>query len=151
MAQNNKGNGGRNLSELNGAEVRTPLIVDDQSIDPVLAADGLDKIAAEEAFMHEVVEVLLAETTDENAAPHIILNVNGVNQPVFRGVSTRMRRCFVEVLARCKETKYNQVQDKYELDRQELKARTAHAYPFQMFDKNPRGQAWLKAVMAEAA
>ncbi len=75
-----------------------PLIVDDQSIDPVLAAEGLDKIAAEEAFMNEVVEVLLAETTDENAAPHIILNVNGVNQPVFRGVPTRHA---VAVLSRC--------------------------------------------------
>lgn len=141
----------KGLSELNGAELNAPLVTGDQTIDPVLAAENLDKLAADEKFMSETVEVMLAETTNENDPDHIVLNVNGVNQPVFRGVWTKMRRCFVEVLARCKETKYTQIQDKYELDRSELRARTAHAYPFQVIDRNPRGGAWLKAVMAEAA
>ena len=136
------------LSEMNGVEILVPSIISDQSIEPVVS-QNFDKTVSEEAFMNELVEVTIAESTDESVANHIVLDVNNLKQPIFRGVPTRIRRMFVEVLARCKETKYTQVQNPYELDRHDMRTRTALAYPFQTFD-TPKGNAWLKAVLAEA-
>ena len=125
---------------------------DDQSVEPVVASE-LGQGVEEEAFMNEPVTVLLAETTDENLNPMPVLSVNGTCQPLLRGVPTVIKRKYVEVLARCKETKYNQrTANPMEPDRIEMVARTALSYPFQVIDdKNPKGATWLRAVLAEAA
>lgn len=127
-------------------------LIGDQSIETP-ATTEFGREMQEEAFMNEMVEVVLADTTDENAPPHIMLSCNGVTQPLMRGVPTKIRRKFVEILARCKESKYSQrVANPMEPDRIEMVQRTANAYPFEVVeDKNPKGRAWLRAVMAEAA
>lgn len=138
------------LSQLNGAEVAVPVIVDDQTIEPVVNMEIADP--SSEAFMNEIVEVVIHTTADEEEEPHIVLNVNGINQPFFREVPVRCRRMFVEVLARCKQTKYKQVTDPNDMTRQELQPRTANVYPFTVLqDPNPKGRAWLRAVLAERA
>ena len=126
-------------------------MIGDQSIEtPATAEFGREM--QEEAFMNELLTVKLADTTDENAAPHFICNVNGSNQPFFRGAEQTVKRKFVEVLARCKESKYSQrTANPMEPDRIEMVQRTALAYPFEVVeDKNPKGRAWLRAVLAEA-
>ena len=127
-------------------------LISDQSIETP-ASTEFNREMQEEAFMNERVTVVLADTTDENAPPHIILSCNGTTQPLLRGVPTSIRRKFVEVLARCKESKYSQRQaNPMEPDRIEMVQRTAMAYPFEVQeDANPKGRAWLKAVLAEAA
>jgi hypothetical protein len=126
-------------------------IITDQEIEPVVNFE-IGRVAAEEAFMAEFVTVYLHETTDDNAAPHVLLNVNGVSQPIMRGVKQKVRRKFVEVLARCKETRYTQRVDPHEPDRITMEQKTALAYPFSVVeDMNPKGAAWLAAVMAERA
>lgn len=138
------------LSQLNGIEIQLPSITSDQSLEPVVTQE-FDKTVSEEAFMNEILEIEVASSTDENQPNHIVLDVNNLKQPVFRGQPTRMRRMFVEVLARCKETKYTQIQNPFEPDRQEMRPRTALAYPFTVLhDPNRQGGAWLKAVLAEA-
>lgn len=106
-----------------------------------------------EKFMNEFLIVEVADTTDENQPNSLVLSVNGLTQPVFRGQPTKMRRMFVEVLARCKESKYNQqANNPSRPDQIELVERTALAYPFQVLeDPNPRGRAWLRAVLSEPA
>lgn len=128
------------------------ILDDDQSIETPTTIEFGREIA-EEAFMNEIVVIEIATTTNENEPNHVILAVNGVNQPVFRGTPTPVKRKYVEVLARCKETKYTQHQvNPYEPDRIEMRARTALVYPFQVLeDKNPKGRAWLQAVISEAA
>lgn len=127
-------------------------IVTDQSIDPILGSE-FGREVSEEAFMNETVTIVVAETTDENSPPHVILSVNNTSQPVMRGVPTPIKRKYVEVLARCKESKYTQrVTNPNEPDRIEMVARTALAYPFTVVeDKNPKGAAWLNAVLSEPA
>jgi hypothetical protein len=122
----------------------------DQSIEPVVTNE-IGRVAAEEAFMNELVLIEVAESTDENQPNHVVLSVNAVTQPVFRGVPTLVKRKYVEVLARCKESKYSQhTTNPNEPDRIEMRQRTALAYPFQVLeDKNPKGKAWLAAVLAE--
>lgn len=127
-------------------------VVEDQSIETPTTTEFSREIS-EEAFMNEVVVVEIAESTDENQPNHVVLSVNGVTQPIFRGVPTPVRRKYVEVLARCKESKYSQhTNNPNEPDRIELRQRTALAYPFNVVeDKNPKGRAWLQAVLTEAA
>lgn len=123
------------------------------NIETVAESRDFSKLAADEAFMNEPVTVLVHSTTDENQAPHVILNCNGTNQPVIRGVPTVIRRKYLEILARMKETKYNQVTPNPAApDVSHMIARHGLAYPFELIeDKNPRGRAWLSNVMAEPA
>ena len=132
-------------------------IVDDgqQSVEAILGQEkDLAKIAAEEAVMNELVTIEVPATGNENEPPNFILNVNGRSQPVFRDMPITMRRCFVEVLARCKETKYvpQDADMANPLATNIPKGKTGFSYPFHVVeDKNPKGAEWLRAVRLEPA
>lgn len=104
-----------------------------------------------EAFMHELVVVEVHDSTDENANPLPVFSVNGQSQIFPRGVKVGVKRKFVEALARCKETKHTFVRpDPANPDYQERRSKTALAYPFAVHqDDNPKGRAWLNAIVAE--
>jgi len=129
------------------------ILDDTPTIDPVSQVLDLRELASSELFMNEMVTVLVHATTDENQSPHVILNCNGTNQPIMRGVPTTVRRKYVEILARMKETKYSQVtRNPAAPDQIDMIARHGLAYPFELMeDANPRGRAWLSNVMAEPA
>lgn len=129
-------------------------IIDDApTVETVAESTDFNELAASEAFMNEVVTIMVHSTTDENQSPHVIVNCNGVNQPIIRGVPTQVRRKYLEILARMKETKYTQrTPNPAAPDQIEMIARSGFAYPFELIeDKNPRGRAWLSNVMAEPA
>ena len=129
-------------------------IIDDApQVEPVSTVADWRTLAASEAFMNELVTVMVHSTTDENQAPHVIVNCNGINQPIIRGVPTQVRRKYLEILARMKETKYTQhTPNPAAPDVIELRARHGLAYPFEVTeDANPRGRAWLNHVLAEPA
>ena len=129
------------------------IIDDTPTVDPVSQVVDFRELAASEAFMNEMVEVMVHASTDENQSPHVILNCNGTNHPIMRGVPMRVRRKYVEILARMKETKYSQVtRNPAAPDQIDMIARHGLAYPFElMHDDNPRGRAWLQNVLAEPA
>ena len=122
-----------------------------QSIEAVVSANFKREVF-EEAFMNEYVTILVAESADDNVNQIPTPSVNGVMQPILRGHNTRVKRKYVEVLARCKETKYSQNRSNpMEPERIDMVSRSALAYPFHVVeDKNPVGAAWLSAVMLEA-
>lgn len=122
-------------------------------IEPGRGEQDLHKMAEDELFMNEPVEIYVHPVSDENAPPYVILNCNGTNQPVARGVNQVVKRKFVEILARMKETKYSQQPaNPYEPDNRPLVGRQGMCYPFDMVsDRNPKGRAWLNKIMAEAA
>lgn len=144
MASTSKGN-----QVIQGIELQSS----DATVDPVAGIQDFRALAAEEAFMNEPVVIRVAETTDENQPPHVMVNCNGVNQPLLRGVPTRVKRKYVEILARMKETKYRQsTPNPSEPDRIVMNERTALVYPFEVLeDANPKGRAWLNAVLADPA
>ncbi|MBV8049121.1 MAG: hypothetical protein JO171_18380 [Paludibacterium sp.] len=131
------------------------IVVDQgQEIEPILASEGLSTIAAEEAFMNEILEVEIQSTGDENAPPNGVLTVNGRSQPWIRDTPIKMRRMFVEMLARCKETKYTPQEPDFRNPEPTNvpKGRTAFVLPFAVLhDPNPKGRAWLAAIKAEPA
>lgn len=129
-------------------------IIDDEPvIETVAESRDFSKLAADEAFMNEMVTVMVHSTTDENQPNHVVVNCNGMNQPLIRGIPTTVKRKYVEILARMKETKYTQVtRNPSAPDQIDMVARHGLSYPFDLVeDKNPRGRAWLQNVLAEAA
>ncbi len=127
-------------------------IVDDSEVvEPVTVSKDLKKMLKEEAFMEEPVVVMIHPTTNENEPPYAHLNVNGFNQVIPRGQQVPIRRKYLEVLARMKETRYTQVvPNPSEPDRSQMVARHGLAFPFQVIeDKNPKGRAWLDHILAE--
>lgn len=114
----------------------------------------LRKVLSDEAFMNEVLKVYVHPTADDSAVTHFILNVNGTNQPVFCGNITPMRRKYVEVLARMKETKFSQPPQNMSNPEASnaLIPRTIQVHPFDVrHDPNPLGRAWLSQILSEAA
>ena len=129
-------------------------IVDDApTVETVAASTDFRALAASEAFMNELVTIMVHSTTDENQAPHVIVNCNGGNQPILRGVPMQVKRKYVEILARMKETKYSQVtRNPSAPDQIDMVARHGLSYPFDLVeDSNPKGRAWLNNVLAEPA
>ena len=126
---------------------------DQPQIETLAESGDFNKQLQDELFMEEIVTVYLHPSTDENQPPHVIVNVNGTNQPILRGVPTPIKRKYLEVLARMKETKYTQrVPNASEPDRMVLEPRTAIVYPFDLQeDRNPKGRAWLNHILAEPA
>lgn len=146
----------KRLEELNGAAVEKPLILNDQSIEPVVnieMGNGFNDEIEFEKFMNEIVEVTIMSSGAPNEEPSVIFNVNGRNQAFFRDVPTPCRRMILEVIARCKKTNYKQRLNAYGMpdpDQVQLDQTTVFAYPFTVIDTNPKGRAWLQAVKAEA-
>lgn len=129
-------------------------IIDDEPvIETVAESRDFSKLASDEAFMNELVTVMVHSTTDENQPNHVVVNCNGMNQPLIRGVPTTVKRKYVEILARMKETKYTQItRNTSAPDQIDMVARHGLSYPFDLVeDLNPRGRAWLQNVLAEAA
>ena len=126
---------------------------DAPTIDLVSELKDFAALASSEVFMNEHVTIMVHSTTDENQPPQVIVNCNGMNQPIIRGYPTTIKRKYVQILARMKETKYSQVtRNPAAPDQIDMVARHGLSYPFDLVeDKNPRGRAWLTNVMAEPA
>lgn len=105
------------------------------------------------AFNEEVIEIMVHESTDKNAEIVVEVFNGGIPQRFIRGQTQAVKRKFVEVLARAKETRYSQekVRDDEGNESYRNVPHTALRYPFSVVkDPSPRGGDWLKSVLAEA-
>ena len=107
----------------------------------------------EMAFMEEEVLVRIHTTTDKNANPIPDVYVNGRVQRFLRGQEQRVKRKFIAKLAQSQSTVYDNVktqgadgEDKYIYP-----PNTAEVYPFTVINDSPKGEQWLKALMASPA
>ena len=113
--------------------------------------DVMSNEVALEAFMNEVLTIEIAPTSNENEPPYAHINVNTFNQIIPRGTPVQVKRKYVEVLARMKETKYTQhTPNPSEPDRIEMKERSGLVFPFQVLeDRNRKGHEWLAHIRSE--
>jgi hypothetical protein len=128
-----------------------PVIRDDVSIQ---VAEGplSDDRAAELAFMEEKVEVMVHESTDENAENPVTVACNGVNQFFVRGMPQVVKRKYVEILARAKTTAISTREARdYAGDlTTQISKSTALRYPFSIVrDENPKGATWLRSILSQ--
>lgn len=113
-----------------------------------------DDYAAALAFSEEKVTVMIHEDTDPNAENPVQVAVNGINQFFLRGQPQDVKRKYVEVLARCKRTRIAtpEITDGSGARTNAVRQSSSLRYPFSvMYDPNPKGASWLKAIMTEAA
>lgn len=117
---------------------------------------GLDEKAKKLAFLEQMVTVELSEGTDIDAEKFIFLSVNGVGpgpngfEWVPRGVPVRMKRKYLEVLARARQVKYKNHEQTNREGVQESfqRARSADIYPFTIIEDSREGIDWLRQLRA---
>jgi hypothetical protein len=134
------------LGRENTMEFGVPAAFSAEQIDQAFTMADADL----EAFMNEPVMVTVISGGKDNEAPFVPVGVNGVTQMFQRDVPIVVKRKYVERLARAKETGYEQtVDDRLGEKMNALHQKHSLRYPFQVNrDDNPRGAAWLRAVMA---
>lgn len=105
------------------------------------------------AFGEEKITVMIHEDASPNAENPVQVSCNGINQFFFRGQPQDVKRKYVEILARAKYTRIStpEVTDGSGARTNMVRQSSSLRYPFSvMHDPNPKGAAWLKAVMTEA-
>lgn len=128
------------LAEISGGSI----------IEPVSANDFTKDALELEAFMQEPIKIMIHPSTVDGELDVQTPAVNGINQPIIRGAEIMVKRKYVEALARCRLTKYEQVIDPLDRSNIQMRERTVIAYPFSILeDRNPKGGPWIKGIMAE--
>lgn len=127
-------------------------VVKESSID-IIKGDDLGSRVEMDKFMNEELEVLLYQPMNRGEEKVVQLGVNGVNQFIPRGIKQKVKRKYVEVLARSRNM--NVSAEGFKLENGETKnvVRIAGGlqYPFQVIkDPNPKGPEWLGKILAEA-
>ncbi len=106
------------------------------------------------AFNEDVLTILMIESQDENAPRLATPMVNGVLHCVMVGEPTRIKRKFVEVLARAKQIRYKQVVKQSDMSGQPVNKMVPRVLPrfnFTVLDDpaGKRGIEWLTGVLAD--
>jgi hypothetical protein len=121
---------------------------DIEVIDKVPTGDKIET----ERFMAQMIDVVVHDSSDETDDDFIIVQVNGRTQAFLRNTVQRVRRYFVEALARSKRTTYKQRLDDRlgEAVVNVMNPRHVLNYPFTVVsDPDPRGVPWLQQVLAQ--
>jgi hypothetical protein len=102
-------------------------------------------------FMNDLVTVLVHADGAEGALDVVTPMVNGVNQPIVRGQEQKIKRKYVEALARSRLTVYDQlVQNPSKPENIQMVPRTVLTYPFAVVnDPHPNGKPWLDQILAQ--
>lgn len=110
---------------------------------------GHDQIELE-AFMNEILTINV-HPGPKGSLKTVTPNVNGINQPIIRGANSKVKRKYVEALARTRTETYTQRQANPS-DRASLQMvpESIIDYPFSVIhDPNDKGRAWLEGIIKE--
>ena len=106
--------------------------------------------ASLEKFMNDIITIIVHQSSEDGALDFAPVQVNGLNQPMLRGAESKVKRKYVEALARCRTTKYvQQVADPSRPENIQLSERCVLSYPFAVIH-DPAGDAgrrWLEAIV----
>ncbi len=130
----------------------------DTVIEPVTDLHGFHEKAAALAFNEEILDVIIAESTDQNPEHFVFLAINGRgamkggNPWVPRGTMVSIARKYVERLCRAKPVSIRTVEavDSDGAKTMRIQRSAALKYPFTVVrDPNPRGVQWLRDLLAQ--
>lgn len=118
----------------------------------VVTGVKLDDYAASLAFMEELIEVEVHESTDPNAMPIIDVYCQGVPQRFVRGMRQTVKRKFVQILC---DARQQSLRTTTKVDGEGVVNRidkhSALRYPFSVtHDANRAGRDWLRAALQAA-
>ena len=128
------------------------MIREGEKIDVVEPGSANNDYYASLAFMEEPMTIRLERSSEKNAPKLVDVYVNGEACWVPVGQNFKLKRKFVEVLARSKpesiDTRTGSSEE--EQPRNEILRNTSSKYPFTVVeDNNPRGYDWLTRVLME--
>ncbi len=117
-----------------------------------VAANDLIPQAELETFMNQILTIYIHPSQNKEENPVLIPSVNGVNQPIIRGQASKVKRKFVEALARNRHTGYDQtIPDITRPHKYVMVPCMVVKDPFTVqHDPHPRGPEWLKQILHEA-
>lgn len=103
------------------------------------------------AFMEETVEIIISDSDRDNAEQVIQLNVNGINQFLFRGIPCRIKRKFVEVLARARPEAISTPEfiDVTGNRATKILKTMGLKYPFRVLTDSQDGHRWVESLLRE--
>lgn len=103
-------------------------------------------------FMEEELTIVVHDSTNPTDEPIPYVINGGQRQAFLRGQKQRVKRKYVEVLARMKVTGYTQerFRDSQNIDSIRNIQHNALRYPFSIIEDTQKGRAWLDGILAEA-
>ena len=133
-----------------GQKIGIDEIGKDEGIERVAENDFVE-LAKLEEFMNQILTVVVYPDKEDGALPVVTFNVNGVNQSIIRNRKSKVKRKYVEAMARCRVSSYDQdVPNQAAPENINLKENNTLMYPFAVYeDPSPDGRPWLEAIMAE--
>ena len=125
--------------------------LDDRELEVIDKPPSKEKLEAL-AFMEEEVIIKVHDTTDPNAVPVPPVWNDGRVQYFIRGQEQKVKRKFVERLARAKLTTFTQ-REEFDATGSRTFVQVPHTsllFPFELVeDKNPKGRDWLRTVLRD--
>lgn len=132
-----------------GKPVHLDELGEQQPIERVTPND-IVKGAELEGFMNEFVTIYVHPDAGEGKLNYVCPNVNGINQLIVRGVEQRVKRKYVEVLARSKITEYAPMEPNFHRpEDMAMRPMTNLTAQFEVRGDSPKGQQWLQAILRE--
>lgn len=122
-----------------------------ESAEVLAKKDHLEKLA----FMDEVLEIVVLPTADKTESAIVPVYNNGIPQFFIRGARQKVKRKFVECLARAKPIDYDvriqTDQTTGEVTNSMIPKTATLKYPFEVKHdpSGARGEAWLAKVLAD--
>ncbi len=101
-----------------------------------------------EAFMHEPVTIYVHPARGVGELEIQLPNVNGINQPIPRGQEITVKRKYVEVLARCTISRFEQVTNQNRPENNRMIENKVQSYPFDVRRDTAKGKEWLQMIYA---
>ena len=129
------------------------------SIGEIGSGGGIERVSetnfmkglSEEKFMNQILTIRVAANREKGSLLYVNPGVNGVHQPIIRGVESRVKRKYVEVLARATYTTYDQVKNPMNPADIKMVPNKVLNDPFEVLhDPSKNGREWLNSILRAA-
>lgn len=103
------------------------------------------------AFMEDVLIIRVQHDKTPGSIPTVAPEVNSVRQNIIRGVDSKVKRKYVEALARSRVTDYEQITpNPADPSNIQMKPTTTLSYDFVVLhDPHKNGREWLDNILAQ--
>ena len=133
----------------------------DVSIGEIGKGSGIEKISETDyvgksklaAFMEELLTIKVHQKSEKGVFEFVNPAVNGINQPIFRDVEVKVKRKYVEALARARVTTYEQITpDPSKPANIQMRPKTVICDPFTVIydPSGKKGKEWLLSITQQA-
>jgi len=151
MARPSKATEAANEKVGNKEPIPSTEIGDPGPVEKVAETQFTKSQAEAEMFANEILTVIVQQDGSDNAVENPCATVNGTSQYFIRGQEQKIKRKYVEALARGRVTKYEQkTPDPTRPENIQMVERNTLVYPFVVVhDPNPKGREWLNSILAQ--